>query len=163
MGVQMVISYDTLSLSQQVLERQAGHARRIASYLPAHADIGDSTGLLLSMFDPLSELAVQVGSDAATVLAELEQAMAGAVGDTQVDVADQDGHVGDAFTKLIGRLGPDGADDSYPELTNGPTLPVAAQSAPGDYADVESFFWQKGEATVQALSGGVDDIKGLVD
>ena len=102
---EMVIKYDTLSLSQQVLERQEGHAHRIASYLPANADIGDSTGLLLSVFDPLSRLAVTVGSDAARVLGELEQAMAGAVGDTQVDVADQDGQVGDAFTKLIGRLG----------------------------------------------------------
>jgi uncharacterized protein YukE len=162
MGGQMVIKYDTLSLSQQVLERQAGHARRIASYLPAHADIGDSTGLLLSMFDPLSRAAVQVGSDAARVLGELEQAMAGAVGDTQVDVADQDGKVGDAFSKLLGRLGADGADDHYPELASGPTLPAADQSAPGDYGGVESFFWQKGEATVQALSNGVSDAAGVV-
>jgi hypothetical protein len=162
MGGQMVIKYDTLSLSQQVLERQAGHARHIASYLPAHADIGDSTGLLLSIFDPLSKLAVQAGSDAAKVLAELERAMAGAVGDTQVDVADQDGKVGDAFTRLLGRLGADGADDHYPELTNGPTLPAAGQSAPGDYGSVESFFWQKGEATVQAVGGGVSDVAGLI-
>jgi hypothetical protein len=160
---QMVITYDTLSLSQQVLERQEGHAHRIASYLPAHADIGDSTGLLLSIFDPLSRLAVSVGSDAAKVLAELEQAMAGAVGDTQVDVADQDGKVGDAFTKLFGRLGAHGADDHYPELGDGPALPAAGQTAPGDYGDVESFFWQKGEATAQALSAGVDDVRGLVD
>ena len=158
----MVIKYDTLSLSQQVLERQEAHARAIASYLPAHADIGDSTGLLLSVFDPLSRLAVQIGSEAATVLAELEQAMAGAVGDTQTDVADHDGKVGDAFTKLLGRLGADGADDHYPELTNGPTLPAAGESAPTDYGSVESFFWEKGEAGVQALSGGVDDIEGLV-
>jgi uncharacterized protein YukE len=163
MGDQMVITYDTLSLSQQVLERQQGHAHCIASYLPAHADIGDSTGLLLSVFDPLSRLAVQVGSDAATVLAELEQAMAGAVGDTQVDVADQDGQVGDAFSKLLGRLGPGGADDSYPELTAGPALPAVGESAPGDYGDVESFFWQKGEATVQALSGAASDVRGIVD
>jgi uncharacterized protein YukE len=158
---EMVIKYDTLSLSQQVIERQEGHAHRIASYLPAHADIGDSTGVLLSVFDPLSRLAVTAGTDAARVLAELEQAMAGAVGDTQVDVADQDGKVGDAFTKLIGRLGPDGADDSYPEL-GGPTLPAAGQSAPDGYGDAESFFWQKGEATAQAVSGGVSDIQGLI-
>jgi uncharacterized protein YukE len=159
---QMVIKYDTLSLSQQVLERQEGHARHVAAYLPAHADIGDSTGALLSLFDPLSKVAVQVGSDAAKVLAELEQAMAGAVGDTQVDVADQDGKVGDAFTKLIGRLGADGADDSYPELTNGPTLPAAGDSAPGGYGDVESFFWQKGEAAVHAVSDGAGDVQGLI-
>jgi len=163
MGDQMVITYDTLSLSQQVLERQEGHAHHIASYLPAHADIGDSTGLLLSLFDPLSRLAVQVGSDAAAVLAELEQAMAGAVGDTHLDVADQDGQVGDAFSRLLGRLGPGGADDSYPELTGGPALPAAGEAAPGDYGDVESFFWQKGEATVQALGGAVADVGGIVD
>ena len=58
---EMVIKYDTLSLSQQVIERQESHAHRIASYLPAHADIGDSTGLLLSVFDPLSRLAVTAG------------------------------------------------------------------------------------------------------
>jgi hypothetical protein len=162
MGGQMVIKYDTLSLSQQVLERQEAHARSIATYLPTHADIGDSTGLLLSMFDPLSRLAVQAGSGAAKVLAELEQAMAGAVGDTLADVADQDGKVGDAFTKLLGRLGADGADDHYPELTNGPTLPAADQSAPSDYGGVESFFWEKGEATVQALGGAVSDVRGLV-
>jgi len=159
---EMVIRYDTLSLSQQVLERQEGHAQRIAAYLPANADIGDSTGLLLSIFDPLSELAVSVGSDAARVLGELEQAIAGAVGDTQVDVADQDGRVGDAFTKLIGRLGADGADDSYPDL-GGPSLPAAGESAPDGYGGVESFFWEKGEATVEALTGGVSDVQGLVD
>ena len=127
---QMVIKYDTLSLSQQVLERQEGHAQQIATYLPANADIGDSTGLLLSVFDPLSKLAVRVGSDAATVLGELEQAMAGAVGDTQLDVADSDGKVGDAFSKLIGRLGIHGADSNYPDL-GGPTLPAAGEGAPG--------------------------------
>ena len=158
---EMVIKYDTLSLSQQVIERQEGHARRIASYLPDHADIGDSTGLLLSVFDPLSRLAVTAGTDAARVLGELEQAMAGAVGDTQVDVADQDGKVGDAFTKLIGRLGADGADDHYPDL-GGPTLPAAGEGAPDGYGDVESFFWEKGEATAQALGGGVSDIQGLI-
>jgi len=36
---ELVVRYDTLSLSQQVIERQEGHARRIASYLPHHADI----------------------------------------------------------------------------------------------------------------------------
>ena len=159
---EMVIDYDTLALSQQVIERHEGHAHRVAAYLAAHADVGDSTGLLLSVFDPLSRLAVRVGSDAARALGELEQAMAGAVGDTQMDVADQDGRVGDAFTKLFGRLGADGADDHYPELTNGPALPAAGQSAPGGYGDVESFFWQKGEATAEALGGGVEDLQRLV-
>ena len=42
---QMVIEYQTLALSQQVLERQVAHAQRLASYLPANADIGDSTAL----------------------------------------------------------------------------------------------------------------------
>ena len=159
---EMVIKYDTLSLSQQVIERQEGHAHRLASYLPDHADIGDSTGLLLSAFDPLSELAVTAGADAARVLGELEQAMAGAIGDTHVDVADQDGKVGDAFSKLIGRLGTGGADDHYPEL-GGPTLPAAGESAPDGYGGVESFFWQKGEAAVEALDGGVSDVRGLID
>ena len=159
---EMVIDYDTLALSQQVIERHEGHAHRVAAYLAAHADVGDSTGLLLSVFDPLSRLAVRVGSDAARALGELEQAMAGAVGDTQMDVADQDGRVGDAFTKLFGRLGADGADDHYPELTNGPALPAAGQSAPGGYGDVESFFWQKGEATAEALGGGIEDLQRLV-
>ena len=114
------------------------------------------------MFDPLSRVAVDVASDAATVLAELEQAMAGAVGDTQLDVADQDGRVGDAFTKLIGRIGAHGADDNYPEL-DGPTLPAAGEGAPDGYGDVESFFWQKDQAMVEALSGSVSDVRGLID
>jgi hypothetical protein len=159
---QMVIKYDTLALSQQVLQRQEGHARQIAAYLPANADIGDSTGLLLSVFDPLSKLAVTVGSDAAKVLAELEQAMAGAVGDTQLDVADSDGKVGDAFSKLIGRLGVHGADNNYPDL-GGPTLPAAGEGAPDGYGDVESFFWEKNEAAAEAVSGSLGDVKGLVD
>ena len=159
---QMVIRYDTLSLSQQVLERQMGHAQQIAAYLPANADIGDSTGLLLSVFDPLSELAVRVGSDAATLLGELEQAMAGAVGDTQVDVADSDGQVGDAFSKLIGRLGIHGADSSYPDL-GGAVLPAAGEGAPDGYGGVESFFWEKNEAAAEALSGSVSDVSGLID
>lgn len=159
---QMVIKYDTLSLSQQVLERQRGHAQQIATYLPANADIGDSTGLLLSMFDPLSELAVRVGSDAASLLGELEQAMAGAVGDTQVDVADSDGQVGDAFSKLIGRLGIHGADANYPDL-GGPTLLAAGEGAPDGYGGVESFFWEKNQAAVEALSGSASDVSGLID
>jgi uncharacterized protein YukE len=159
---QMVITYETLALSQQVLERQEGHASRIASYLPANADIGDSTGVLLSMFDPLSAMAVEVGSRAARALGELEQGMAGAVGDTQLDVADRDGKVGDAFTKLMGRLGAHGADDSYPEL-GGPALPAAGESAPDGYGGVESFFWQKGAAAVEAVSGGIGDVRGLID
>lgn len=159
---QMVIKYDTLSLSQQVLERQESHAQAIATYLPANADIGDSTGMLLSMFDPLSKAAVELGSQAAKLLGELEQGMAGAVGDTQLDVADQDGKVGDAFSKLIGRLGVEGADDSYPDL-GGPTLPAAGTSAPDGYGGAESFFWEKGQATGEAIGGAYGDIKGLVD
>jgi hypothetical protein len=158
---QMVIKYDTLALSQQVLERQRGHAQGISSYLTAHADVGDSTGMLLSMFDPLSRTAVEVASNAARGLGELEQGMAGAVGDTQVDLADSDGQVGDAFTKLMGRLGAHGADDSYPDL-GGPALPAAGESAPDGYGDVESFFWEKGAAMGEAVSGGISDIQGLV-
>ncbi len=118
--------------------------------------------MLLGMFDPLSKLAVEVGGQAATLLAELEQGMAGAVGDTQLDVADSDGKVGDAFSKLIGRLGTGGADDSYPDL-GGPTLPAATGGAPDGYGGVESFFWEKGAAMGEAVSGGVNDIQGLVD
>lgn len=158
---QMVIKYDTLALSQQVLERQQGHAREIASYLTASADIGDSTGMLLSMFDPMAKVAVEVGSNAANALGELEQGMAGAVGDTQVDLADSDGQVGDAFTKLMGRLGTHGADDSYPDL-GGPALSAAGQSAPSGYGDVESFFWEKGAAMGEAISGSISDIQGLI-
>ena len=84
-------------------------------------------------------MAVEVGSRAARALGELEQAMAGAVGDTQLDVADSDGKVGDAFTKLMGHLGAHGADDHYPELS-GPTLPAAGESAPDGYGDADSFF-----------------------
>jgi uncharacterized protein YukE len=159
---QMVIKYDTLALSQQVLERQERHAQRIASYLPANADIGDSTGLLLSEFDPLSKIAVDVASRAARALGELEQGMAGAVGDTQLDLADSDGKVGDAFTKLMGRLGTHGADDSYPELS-GPALPAAGEGAPDGYDGVESFFWQKGAAAVEAVGGGISDVRALID
>ena len=159
---QIVIKYGTLSLSQQVLERQEGHAQAIATYLPANADIGDSTGLLLSVFDPLSKVAVTVGSDAAKVLGELEQAMAGAVGDTQVDVADQDGQVGDAFSKLIGRIGVRGADSNYPDL-GGPTLPAAGEAPRTGTAASSRSSGRRTQATAEALTGSISDVGGLID
>ena len=150
---QMVIKYDTLSLSQQVLERQEGHAQQIATYLPANADIGDSTGLLLSVFDPLSELAVRRrqrrGARARRARAGHGRARSATPSSTSPT---SDGQVGDAFSKLIGRLGMHGADPSYPDL-GGPTLPAAGEGAPDGYGDVESFFWEKNQATAEALSG----------
>ncbi len=167
---EIAIDYRTLSLSQQVLERQQGHAQKIATYLPANADIGDSTGLLLSMFDPLSRVAVDLGSQAAQTLARIELATAGSVGDTAVDLADSDGRVGDAFSKLIARLGgPGGAgggggqgDTPYPDL-GGPTLGSADGGAPDGYGGVESYFVTKAYATGETLGGSINDAKSLID
>ena len=65
----IVIAYDTLALTQQVLERQHAHARQMGSYIRAQGDIGDATGLLLSVFDPLSQAAVQAAGYAMDALA----------------------------------------------------------------------------------------------
>lgn len=159
---ELVIKYDTLALSQQVLERQQGHAQKIASYLPANADIGDSTGLLLSMFDPLSKVAVDLGAQAAQVLAQIEVATAGAVGDTAVDFADSDGKVGDAFSKIISRVDTFGPGSSYPDL-GGPSLGTADGSAPGDYGGVESNVITKAQATGETLGGSISDARSLID
>lgn len=158
---ELVISYQTLALSQQVLERQQGHAQRVADYLPANADIGDSTGLLLSVFDPLSRVAVDLGSQAAQVLGRIEVATAGAVGDTAVDFADRDGRVGDSFSKIIGRLGSDGPASSYPDLS-GPTLGAAGDAASDGYGGVEGNLITKAYATGETLGGSVGDAQSLI-
>jgi hypothetical protein len=158
----IAIEYNTLSLSQQVLERQRAHARAIQQYLPANADIGDSTGMLLSLFDPLSQAAVAVAVEAAGILGSIELAAAASVGDTARDFADSDGKVGESFSKLIGRLGASAPDGGYPDL-GGPTLGSAGSSAPGDYGSVDSFLWEKAEGTVDTITGSAGSAQELVD
>ena len=159
---EMVIEYATLSLSQQVLERQHTHAEAIADYLPAHADIGDSTGALLSLFDPLSQAAVEIGVQAARALAGIEQAAAGAVGDTALDVADHDGKVADAFTHLAGRLGAGGAAASYPDL-GGPTLGPAGSAAEAGHGGVEGNVFTKARSIGETIGGTPADGAALVE
>ena len=159
---EIVIRYATLALCQQVLERQQGHAQGVSTYLPANADIGDSTGVLLSAFDPLSQAAVELGRLAALALGEIERSAAAAVGDTAVDMADSDGKVGEAFTKLVGRLGTSGPDNGYPDL-QGPDLPASGGGAPEGYGGVESNFWEKAGATGDTLTGSVGDARGLIE
>ncbi len=162
----IVIKYDTLALTQQVLERQHGHAQQMASYIRAQGDIGDATGLLLQVFDPLSRAAVQAAGYAMDALASLEQAAAAAVGETAVDFRNQDGSVSDFFTTLGGELGACGGaagpTGPYPDL-RGPTLPVAGESAGGDHGDVNSFIWEKGADTVGAVGDGVSDARQLIE
>ena len=162
---EIVIRYDTLALSQQVLERQQAHADAIAAYLPANAGIGDSTGLLLSMFDPLSEAAIWAGQQAAHLVGVVEQRLAGAVGDTAVDLADTDGRVGASFARLLGELGGSGGGSGGsggPDL-GGPVLGAAGESAPDGYGEVNSFFWEKTADTVGAVTGAVGDATSLID
>lgn len=157
----MVIKYETLSLSQQVVERQQQHATRIGTYLESNADISDATGWLLGLFDPLSKAAVLMATQACTVLAELEQVTAVAIGDTAADVADADGRVKDMFSQMAGQVGSAG-QDAYPDLA-GPTLPAARESAGADYGSVDSYFWQKRLGNVDTISGSVQDARTLVD
>lgn len=157
----IVIKYDTLALAQQVLERQRGHASQMGSYIRAQGDIGDATGLLLSVFDPLSRAAVDAAGYAMDALGTLEQAAAAAVGDTALDFRQQDGSVSDFFVTLAGEVGGAGGGD-YPDLA-GPTLPPAGESADGDYGQVNSWVWQKGADTVGAVGDGVADARKLVD
>jgi hypothetical protein len=159
----IVIRYDTLALTQQVLERQHGHAQRMGDYIRAQGDIGDATGLLLSVFDPLSRAAVQAAGYAMDALASLEQAAAAAVGETARDFRDQDGAVGDFFTAMGSEMGVGGgAAGGYPDL-GGPTLPAAGESADADHGEVNSWVWEKGADTVGAVGDGVDDARRLVD
>lgn len=158
----MAISYDTLALSQQVLERQRSHAGRIATYLPANADLGDSTGALLSLFDPLSKVAVELGVQAAHALGQVEGSTAAAVGDVAVDLRDSDGKVGESFSKILSHLGGSTAPGSYPDL-KGPTLGPAGEAAPDGYGGVESYFFTKAYATGESLGGGINSARDLVD
>jgi uncharacterized protein YukE len=162
MSGEMVIKYDTLALSQQVLERQRSHTDRIASYLPANADIGDSTGALLSLFDPLSKVAVDLGVQAAQALGQVEGSTAAAVGGVAVDLRDSDGKVSESFGKIISHLGGSNAPGSYPDL-QGPPLGAAGESAPDGYGGVESYFVTKAYAAGQTLGGGVTSARDLVD
>lgn len=158
----LAIRYDTLALSQQVLERQRSHAGAIQQYLPANADIGDCTGFLLAAFQPLSEAAIAVAVEAARCLESIELAAAAAVGDTARDFADSDGKVGESFSRLVGRLGGPGRAGSYPDL-GGPALGPAGESAAGDYGDVDSWFWQKADSTVDSLAGAPRDVQQMID
>jgi hypothetical protein len=148
----ITIEYHTLSLSQQVLERQRAHATAIQQYLPANADIGDSTGALLSLFDPLSQAAIAVAGEAAGILGSIELAAAASVGDTARDFADSDGKVGDSFSKLIARLGASSPDGGYPDL-GGPSLGSAGSSAPSDYGSVDSNLVEKAQGTIDNITG----------
>jgi hypothetical protein len=156
------IRYDTLALSQQVLERQRTHAGAIQQYLPGNADIADSTGFLLAAFRPLSQAAVAVAVEAARTLEQIELAAAAAVGDTARDFADSDGKVGESFSKLIGRLGVSGQDGSYPDLA-GPTLGAAGEGAEADYGDVDSWVWEKAGSAAETLAGAPHDVQQLID
>lgn len=159
---EIVIKYGTLALSQQVLERQQGHADKIASYLPAHADIGDSTGALLSIFDPLSTLAVAAGAKAATTLGQIDRGVAIAVGDTGRDIKHADHKVHDEFNKLLSLLsGHSGGGTPYPDL-GGPTLSSAGEDAPDGYGDVNSYVWQKIDSATGSVTSGVDDAEALI-
>ena len=158
----IVIRYDTMALTQQVLERQHGHAQEIGSYIRARGDISDATGLLLQVFDPLSRAAVQAAGHAMDALASLEQAAAAAVGETAHDFRTQDGSVSDFFTTLGGEIGSSGGAGGYPDL-GGPTLPAAGESAGADYGDVNSWLWEKGADTVGAVGDGVGDARQLIE
>ena len=159
---EIVIRYQTLALSQQVLERQQRHAQGVADYLVGNADIGDSTGVLLSAFDPLSQAAIDLGREAALVLSEIDRSSAGSVGDTAVDIADSDSRVADAFTTLVRRLGAQGPAGGYPDL-GGPSLPAAGGGAPDGYGGVESYFWEKAQATGGTVTGSIGDTRAMID
>lgn len=142
-GDEIKIRYQTLGLSQQVLERQTSHASAMGTYVRSNCDIGDSSGLLLAAFKPLSEIAVTVAQDAAVVLGNLDFAAASAIGDTAKDFADQDNMVGETFSKLLGQLTHSGAPGSTYTDLGGPDLPAAGESAEADYGSVNSYLWEK--------------------
>lgn len=159
----MVITYETLSLSQQVIERQHAHAVKISNYLDGNADISDSTGFLLGFFDPLSKAAIALATQACGVLEEIERATAVAIGQTAADVADADGRVRDIFSQLVGELGQGSSSPGgYPDLA-GPSLPAAGEGAPDDYGSVDSYFWQKRLGNVENIAGSVSDARSLVN
>ena len=159
----MVITYETLSLSQQVVERQQAHAATMSSYLESNADISDSTGFLLGFFDPLSKAAITLATQACGVLEEIERATAVAIGDTAADVADADGRVKDVFSRLIAELGHGGSGSGGHHHLGGSTLPAAGERAPEDYGSVDSYFWQKRLGNVENIAGSVSDARSLVN
>lgn len=55
---------------------QRSPATAIQQYVPANADIGDNTGVLLAMFAPLPQAAVTVASEAVGILGSIEVAAA---------------------------------------------------------------------------------------
>ncbi|WP_121251228.1 hypothetical protein [Nocardioides ferulae] len=159
---EILIEYDALALSQQVLERQQQHAARVADYLTTHAGIGDATGVLLAAFDPLSRAAVGAAEVAASTVSRLEQAMVDAVGRTAADLAATDATVGEQFADLATRLGGGSVPGSAPDL-GGPPLPPAAESAPEGHGSVDSYAWEKAQGTVDTLSGGAADAVSLIE
>lgn len=159
---EIVVEYRTLSLAQQVLERQQSHAERIAGYLATHADIGDSTGLLLSMFDPLSRVAVEAGAYAAQGLGQIELTAATAVGLVAQDMSGTDTSVSAAFGTLLGQLGGSAPATGYPDLA-GPALGPAQSAADSSYGSVGSYAWEKVAGIADTVGDAVDDAQGLIE
>lgn len=156
----MTVRYETLSLSQQVLERQREHADRTATYLASNTDISDATGMLLALFDPLSQAATALGEQGARTAGLLHSATAGAVGHHAADVRATDQVVRDSFTQILGEIGGGGPVADYPDL-DGPPLGPASESAPDGYGSVESHYVDKMSAIGQDIGQSIADTVGI--
>lgn len=156
----MTVRFGTLSLSQQVLERQRDHAERMAGFIASSTDISDATGELLAMFDPLSRAATALGEQGARAVAHLHGGTAAAVGHHAADVRSTDQGVGQTFSTLLGDLGSGGAAGDYPDL-GGPTLGPAAEGAPDGYGSVDSHLIDKAASIGDDIAESISDTLGI--
>lgn len=159
---QITVDYQSLVLSQQVLERQRDHAHRIAAYVRNNTDIGDATGLLLSALDPLSRAATEAAALAMEGLAKAQHLGATGVGETARDFRDQDSSISDHFSDLTARTGRTVRNLDYVDLT-GHSLPAAGSSAGKGHGDVSSWIWEKGADMKSHVTDGAGDVRHLVD
>jgi hypothetical protein len=151
----------TLSLTQQVLYRQQGHAAKTSTYLTNHADIAESTGWLLSAFGGLSKQALTLATDAANTLAQLHVADALAVAACAKDMDDTDRQVREAFENVLTSFNDHPVYGPYVPLP-GPHLGPAEDSAPDDYGHVPGMFIEKGYEAGKNVAGAVSDATELI-
>lgn len=161
---EVLVQYDTLVNSREVLGRQEGHATALESYLRANTDISDSTGVLLALLSPLSLLAVEAGAQGARAAGALAGLAVDQLTSTTNSYVESDRLAHEAMSRLSVRSGGTATPWTDPRDAV-PTLGPALEKASADYGEVDSWMWDKAAGTVETFGEmitGAQDLVGQV-
>lgn len=156
MSPELQIDRTTLAHTSEVLARQSGHCTAVADYLDTHGSIGSSTGLLLSMFVPLSDGAVALGSAGARLGHRVCDATSSTVASSlsAYDTADTDA------VELVRRLAAklvDGATVPVPALPGIPPLGAPVDGAPVTWGTSDAWVGERMDSAVGSLVDAVSE------